>query len=108
MAKCANCDLDSFYTYSVGDSLTIEYCSKHIPRFLTTPSPTAALVAAQAEAFAELNAAAAEASVEEAVVEETPAPKSSKKKADTAPVEEAPVEEAPVDPAPVVEGDASN
>lgn len=34
MAKCANCTNEAFYTYAITRDLGIDYCSRHVPRFL--------------------------------------------------------------------------
>lgn len=34
MAKCANCANEAFYTYAITRDLGIDYCSRHVPRFL--------------------------------------------------------------------------
>lgn len=78
MAKCANCENNALYAYKINDSLSIDYCSAHLPKFL--------------------NAQKAAGLLKPVVAEPAPAPaKASKKKAEV--VEEAPVEEAPVDDA---------
>ena len=78
MATCANCGGNAIYAYKINDSLSIDYCSAHLPKFL--------------------NAQKAAGLLKPAVAEPVPAPsKASKKKAEV--VEEAPVEEAPADDA---------
>jgi len=34
MAKCANCANEAFYTYALTVDFGIDYCSRHVPRFL--------------------------------------------------------------------------
>lgn len=34
MAKCANCANEAFYTYALTKDFGIDYCSRHVPRFL--------------------------------------------------------------------------
>jgi hypothetical protein len=35
MAKCANCSVDATYAYKINDSVVINYCVIHLPKFLT-------------------------------------------------------------------------
>lgn len=34
MAKCANCTNEAFYTYALTATYGIDYCSRHVPKFL--------------------------------------------------------------------------
>lgn len=52
MATCANCSATSKYEYKVAESLTVNYCETHLPRFLysakkaglLTPKPVPVVV----------------------------------------------------------------
>jgi hypothetical protein len=79
ITTCANCLNEAIYAYQVTGSYSIKYCSRHIPKFLSTPKYTGRLVK-----MSDLKAPEV-------------APKSSKKKTSAPVVEEAPVEEAPVE-----------
>ena len=34
MSKCANCPNEAFFTYALTETYGIDYCSRHVPRFL--------------------------------------------------------------------------
>lgn len=34
MAKCANCTSEAFFTYAITSKFGIDYCSRHVPKFL--------------------------------------------------------------------------
>lgn len=84
MAKCANCSSEAFYTYAITKTYGIDYCSRHVPKFLQGQKRAGMLPLRV---------------VKEEVVEPAPtAPKTSKKKATVVEdVVEAPVEEAPTE-----------
>lgn len=87
MAKCANCTNEALYAYKVNASFTINYCPKHLPKFLASQR-IAGLLKPEPEVVAE-------------------APKSSKKSKTETVVEEPVVEEPTVTEEPAVE-DAPN
>lgn len=91
MAKCANCPSEAFFVYQVTANYGIDYCSRHVPKFLQAQKKSGALRRIEP--------------VAPELVAEAVAAKSSKKKA--APVVEEPivepVVEAPVEEAPIVE-----
>jgi hypothetical protein len=99
MAKCANCSSEAFYTYAITPSYGIDYCSRHVPKFLQGQKNAGMLPLRVAEIS---DSVAPAPVVEEPVVEEAPVveeevvlppKKSSKKKAVVEPlVEEAPTE----------------
>lgn len=80
MAKCANCASEAFFTYAITKTYGIDYCSRHVPKFLQAQKNAGMLPLRL---------------IEEPVVEPTPtAPKTSKKKVA---VVEPVVEEAPTE-----------
>lgn len=88
MAKCANCSSEAFYTYAITKSYGIDYCSRHVPKFLQGQKKAGMLP---------LRRPVVEVVVDEPLVVEEdvvlPPKKSSKKKAVVEPlVEEAPTE----------------
>jgi hypothetical protein len=88
MATCANCSSDALYVYEISPDYAIEYCQRHLPKFLYSLRNSGGLKRP-------------EVVVPEPVVEA--APKKAKKT--TTPAEEAPTEEATVEET-VVEADA--
>lgn len=36
MAKCANCRDTAVYAYKVSESVSIDYCASHLPKFLAS------------------------------------------------------------------------
>jgi hypothetical protein len=34
MTKCANCENGAIYTYAITPTYGIDYCSRHVPKFL--------------------------------------------------------------------------
>ena len=78
ITSCANCLNEAIFAYQVTGSYSIKYCSRHMPRFLSTPKYSGRVVK-----MSDLQKAA----------ETEVAPKSSKKKTSAPVVEEAPVEE---------------
>lgn len=80
MVKCANCSLDAIFVYHITGTFSINYCSKHVPKFLLNAKGGSRLS----------KASAVYAPVLDIPVEETPA-KTSKKK--TSKVVEEPIEE---------------
>lgn len=40
MTKCANCENEAFFAYLVTSEFQIPYCSKHIPKFLSSKGVT--------------------------------------------------------------------
>lgn len=94
MAKCANCPSEAFFVYQVTANYGIDYCSRHVPKFLQAQKKSGALRRIEP--------------VAPELVAEAVAAKGSKKKA--APVEEPivePVVEAPVEEASIVEETAT-
>lgn len=65
MAKCANCASEAFYTYAITTDFGIDYCSRHVPKFLH---------AQKVSGMMPLRTPVVE------VVEEAPAPKTTRKK----------------------------
>ena len=87
MAKCANCANEAFYTYAITTDFGIDYCSRHVPRFLHAQKLSGMMkLRGESEPVQEIIVepvveTAEEPAVEEAVLEEvvepapTPAPK---------------------------------
>jgi hypothetical protein len=73
MASCANCTTTSKYEYKVAASLTINYCDKHLPRFLYSAKKAGLLTPKPVEVVVETPKASKKKAVaEEPTVEETP------------------------------------
>jgi hypothetical protein len=73
MVTCSNCSGEAFFAYVITASFNIPYCSKHLPKFLGTRSPSVVKIS------------------------ELPAATTSKKKKEPAVVEEPVVEEPSVE-----------
>ena len=82
ITNCANCLNEAIFAYQVTGSYSIKYCSRHMPRFLSTPKYSGRVVKMSDLQKAEATEVA---------------PKASKKKTSAPVVEEAPVEETPVE-----------
>jgi hypothetical protein len=100
MAKCANCASEAFFVYQLTANYGINYCSRHVPKFLQNAKRAGSLVKIEP--------------VSAALVEEAVAAKTTKKKKEAPVVEEPivelieePVVEAPVEEAPIVEEPAT-
>lgn len=87
MTKCANCSSSAYFVYQMTENFAINYCSRHLPKFLLEQKRNLVLHRIT-PVDPELEAAA-------------PA-KASKKKSAPAPVVEEPVVEAPVVEEPAV------
>ena len=76
MATCANCSADRKYEYKVTQAMSINYCEKHLPRFLQSfkkaglLTPTPVEVAVETPKTSKKKAAAADAPTEETPTEE--------------------------------------
>lgn len=70
MAKCANCTGEAFFTYAITSSFGINYCSRHVPKFLQSQKNAGMLTLRVEKPVVEETPA-----VEEVVVEPAPTPK---------------------------------
>lgn len=75
MIKCANCEGEALYTYSVNPDYLIHYCQYHLPRFLSAARDAGQLnlivPVVEAPSKKKVVELVAEAPI---VVDETPAP----------------------------------
>ena len=85
MAKCANCANEAFYTYAITTAFGIDYCSRHVPKFLQAQKNAGMLpLRVASQPVVEPAPTVEEPLVEEAVIEEVvvePAPTPKKKTA---------------------------
>ena len=83
MAKCANCANEAFYTYAITAAFGIDYCSRHVPKFLQAQKNAGMLALRVETPVVPEPIVEPEIVVEEPVVEPAPTPKkktTSKKK----------------------------
>jgi hypothetical protein len=91
MAKCANCANEAYYTYAITPTFGIDYCSRHVPKFLHAQKISGMMPLRGVAESAVEEPVIEEPVIEEPVVEEvaapveepvvkTPAPKKSTKK----------------------------
>jgi hypothetical protein len=74
MTTCANCSNEAFFAYQITAEFSIPYCSKHIPKFLSSPASSHRLVKIEAAALkpAKKKAEPEPVVLEEPVIEEAP------------------------------------
>lgn len=66
MAKCANCANEAFYTYAITPTFGIDYCSRHVPKFLLSQKKSGMMP------LREVPAPVVEKPITEELVEEEP------------------------------------
>lgn len=86
MAKCANCTSEAFFTYAITGTFGINYCSRHVPKFLQAQK-NAGMLPLRVDKPEPIIVVEPTPVVEEPIVEEEP-------------VVEPEIEEAVVEPAP--------